>query len=65
MHFSRSELEALHLADDPVDADDELLTWLARREERRRKPRTRAQAGAVYNRDAEDTWTSSLPPYRP
>jgi hypothetical protein len=65
MHYPRSELDALNLADDPVDADDELLAWLARREERRRKPKARAQAGAVYNRNAEDAWTSSLPPYRP
>jgi hypothetical protein len=65
MHYARSELEELNLADDPVDADSELMAWLARREERRKKPKVRAQAGAVYNRDAEDAWTTSLPPYRP
>jgi hypothetical protein len=64
MHYARSELEGLNLADDPVEADDELIAWLARREERRRKPKARPQTGAIYNRDAEDAWTTSLPPYR-
>lgn len=57
-----SNIEALHLEDDSAAVDTALISWLAAREERRRKPKARRAAeGAVYNREDDEGWTAPFP----